>query len=182
MKTLIFNGSPRKFGDTAQLIAKLTQSLQGEIMIINAYESGIAPCIDCRFCWENDACCIQDDMQNVYEYIKTCDNVVIASPLYFSELTGVLLSLLSRLQMFFYASYFRNTRLIKNNKKGAVILVGGGDGNIEKAYDTACSLLKHMNCTNIYDVVYSHNTNITPAIQDKDALIGINNISKFFNT
>lgn len=29
-------------------------------------------------------------------------------------------------------------------KKGAVIAVGGGDGNVDKPYDTACCLLHHM--------------------------------------
>jgi multimeric flavodoxin WrbA len=48
MKTLIFNGSPRKSGDTVSLINKMTENLNGEYLIIHVYESGIQPCIDCR--------------------------------------------------------------------------------------------------------------------------------------
>lgn len=65
-------------------------------------------------------------------------------------------------------------------KKGAVILVGGGDGHIDKAYHTACTLLHHMKCFNIHDAVYSHNTNERPAIDDKIVLSGLNNILDFF--
>ncbi len=103
-------------------------------------------------------------MQELYAYIKDCDNVLIASPIYFSELTGKLLDLGSRLQTYFCAKYFRKEEPIIKSKKGAVILVGGGDGNINNPYDTARILLRHMNCHNIHEAVFSHNTNISPAI------------------
>lgn len=86
MKTLILNGSPRKNGDTVSLIHIFLEGLEGEYKIVNAYEDGIGPCIDCRFCWENDGCSIQDGMQEVYEYIQVCDNILIVSPIYFSEI------------------------------------------------------------------------------------------------
>ena len=88
MKTLILNGSPRANGDTASLVEKLVNALEGDSHIVNAYRCNISPCIDCRYCWENDGCRICDDMQEVYSYIRICDNIVIASPIYFSELTG----------------------------------------------------------------------------------------------
>lgn len=120
-------------------------------------------------------------MQEIYRYIQDCDNILIASPIYFSELTGKLLDVGSRLQRYFCARFFRREDPILKSKKGAVILVGGGDGRIEKAYETACTLLHHMNCYNIHRAVYSHNTNERPAIKDKETLCGINEIIKFFH-
>ena len=35
MKTLIFNGSPRKNGDTVSIINKVTDGLEGEYKIVN---------------------------------------------------------------------------------------------------------------------------------------------------
>ncbi len=182
MKTLILNGSPRENGDTIALINKLIQSLQGECRIVNAYRCNISPCVDCRFCWKTNGCAINDEMQEIYSYIQDCDNIIIASPIYFSELTGKLLDVGSRLQRYFCASYFRGETPITKSKKGAVILVGGGDGRVEKAYETACTLLHHMDCYNIFDVVYSHNTNVVPAIQDQQVLEEIDQIAMFFNT
>ena len=182
MKTLILNGSPRANGDTASLVEKLVNSLYGNSHIVNAYRCDISPCIDCRFCRENDGCTIHDEMQEVYSYIQTCDNIVIASPIYFSELTGRLLDVGSRLQRYFCARFFRNEIPVPKTKKGAVILVGGGDGHIEKAYETACILLHHMNCYNVHEVVYSHNTNELPAVQDEKVLQGINSIARFFSS
>jgi len=88
MKTLILNGSSRINGDTANLIDKLVSVLHGEYKIIDAYRCNVAACMDCRYCWENRGCAIQDEMQDIYKYIEECDNIVIASPIYFSELTG----------------------------------------------------------------------------------------------
>ena len=101
MKTLILNGSPRVHGDTVSLINLLIKSLYGEYLVVDAYKSNISPCRDCRYCWENPGCAIKDEMQVIYSYIEDCDNIVIASPLYFSELTGKLLDLGSRLQTYF---------------------------------------------------------------------------------
>ena len=180
MKTLILNGSPRINGDTSSLIKKFTQKKIDEYKIVDAYKCNISPCIDCRHCWKNSGCSINDEMQDVYKYIQECDNILIASPLYFSELTGKLLDVGSRLQTYFCARFFRNEEPIVKSKKGAVLLVGGGDGHIDKAYGTACTLLHHMNCYNIHEAVYSHNTNTRPAINDENALMGLNSIYDFF--
>lgn len=180
MKTLIFNGSPRASGDTASLIGRLTESLGGECCVIACYSCRVSPCVDCRYCKQNSGCAIDDEMQDIYSYIQECDNILIASPIYFSELTGRLLDVASRLQTYFCARHFRSEQPIAKPKKGAVILVGGGDGNIEKAYDTACSILRLMNCKSIHRAVYSHNTDITPAVKDEKALEGIRSIAEFF--
>jgi multimeric flavodoxin WrbA len=180
MKTLIFNGSPRKNGDTAGAVKNFISGLRGEYKTVDAYNSRISPCVDCRYCREKRGCCIDDDMQEVYKYIEECDNILIASPIYFSELTGRMLDVGSRLQMYYSAQFFGNEDLIKKKKKGAVILVGGGDGNIEKPFSTARILLRQMGVTDIFPAVYSHNTDAKSASADDNLLSGINDIVKFF--
>ena len=182
MKTLILNGSPRVSGDTVSLINLLISGIEGEVKIVNAYRCEISPCIDCRYCWNNKGCSIDDEMQEVYKYIEDCDNILIASPIYFSELTGKLLDVGSRLQAFYCRRSFRHEELNIKSKKGAVILVGGGDGRVDKAYETACILLHHMNCNDIHDVVCCHNTNDYPAINDIHVVDGISSIVKFFDS
>ena len=181
MKTLVFNGSPRKHGDTMALISEFINHLEGEYMIIDAYDCNIQACVDCMYCWGNAGCCINDDMQEVYNYIKECDNILIASPLYFSELSGQLLAVLSRLQTYFCARFFRKVQLIEKVKKGGVIIVGGGDGSIENAYKTACRLLHHMNAKDIAPIVCSHDTNKIPAEDDIKAVESSRKLALFFN-
>lgn len=181
MKTLIINGSPRVNGDTESLLHLVTENILGEYRTVNAYRCDISPCVDCRYCRENRGCAIQDEMQEIYGYIQECDNILIASPIYFSELTGKLLDVASRLQTYYSARHYRKENCITKPKNGAVILVGGGDGRISKPYETACTLLHHMNCYDIHEVVFSHHTDEKPAIKDGQARNGVESILRFFN-
>lgn len=180
MKTLIFNGSPRKKGDTMSLVNLITENIEGDFKLIDAYRCDISPCVDCRYCWKNNGCAIKDEMQEVYEYIQECDNIVIASPIYFSELTGKLLDVGSRLQTYFSAKFLRKEIPVSKPKKGAVVLAGGGSGGMDKAYDTACMLLHDMNCSDIRKV-YCNHTDRLPALENREAVEGISEIIHFFN-
>ena len=180
MKTLILNGSPRPRGDTAGLIGIVRESLAGEVKVVDAYRCDVSPCVDCRYCREHPGCAIDDGMGEIYGYIQDCDNILIASPIYFSELTGKLLDLGSRLQTFFSARYFRGEEPFPSPKRGAVILVGGGDGNMDKAYDTARTLLRHMGCREIHGLVSAHDTNARPAALNERAAAGAKSVAEFF--
>ena len=121
-------------------------------------------------------------MTEIYDYIVECDNVVIASPIYFSQPTGKLLDVCSRFQTYFAAKHFRNQTPIIKPKKGAVILVGGGDGNPEDAYKTTCTILHHINVSEVYPLVGTFNTNELPAMNDPKAIKVIAGIADYLNS
>ncbi len=181
MKTLILNGSPRHNGDTLSMIAQLKKHLDGEIKIVNTYYDKISACLDCRYCWKHDGCSQKDDMQGIYDYLKDCDNVIIASPVYFSELTGPLLSVASRLQTFYATRRFRKQNPMLKKKFGAILLSGGGDGEPNKAESTAKCLLKHMNAEYIGHV-YSLHTDSLPSKDDRVAIQEIYNLAVKLNS
>ena len=181
MKTLILNGSPRKHGDTASLLDILKSGLDGEVIQTDAYFANISPCTDCRFCRTHARCAFSDDMDILYDILPDCDNIVIASPIYFSELTGRLLDVCSRLQYYYNSRFFRGDKLPFKPKKGAVILVGGGDGSGERAAETARCLLSHLAVKEFHPTVLSHNTNRLPAVDDTAAADGVKSISLFLN-
>jgi len=169
MKTLIINGSPRKQGDTVSLLNKLKEELAGEIVEISAYYDKIQPCIDCRWCWEEPRCVFKDKMDTIYD--DDFDNVVIASPLYMSGLTGPLISLASRFQVYYAAEHFLKNKIEIKKKKGGLILVGGGDGTPTRAISYAKHMFKKMNATlDEDDIIASLHTNELPAAQDEDAI------------
>ena len=78
MKTLIFNGSPRKNGGTATLIHEFKKNLPGEINVVSAYQTNISPCVDCRYCWTD-----QEHRARVYPIILSEYNP--AWPEWFAE-------------------------------------------------------------------------------------------------
>lgn len=181
MKTLILNGSPRKKGDTASLLNIIKPILKGDIKVVDAYYCNVAPCVDCRYCWKNPGCCVKDEMQEIYKYIEDCDNVLIASPIYFSELTGKLLDLGSRLQTYFSAKYFRKETPVAKAKKAGVLLLGGGMGAMDKAFDTAKILLHDINADHIFPLISYHGTDNAIVSQDPEMLRQLEELCRFFN-
>lgn len=170
IKTLIISGSPRKNGDSMTLVNEMLEYLDGEVRIVHAYYDDISPCMDCRYCWTNAGCCIDDEMQEIYKLLNEVDNVIIASPLYFSELTGEFLSFASRLQCFFVARSIRKETDFKLKKKnGVLIITGGGDGSSEPAIKRANIIFRRINAEPV-GTVLSLQTNNTPAKEDIEAL------------
>ena len=180
VKTLVWNGSPRKNGSTYFLVSELSRRLCGEIRNIDVYREEIRPCVDCRACWKQAGCVQEDAMRKIYTDLEACDNIVIASPVYYSELTGPLLSALSRLQMYYAARRFLKMDLIPKPKRGAVILCGGGEGSARTAETTARCLLKQMNAETDA-VISSLHTDETGSWDDLDALSQIQSLAAFWN-
>ena len=78
--------------------------------MVNAYRADIRPCIDCRWCFDHAGCAVKDEWQEVLSYIEDCDHIIMASPVYFEEVTGMLLAVMSRLQTYFI--FRRDCRLV----------------------------------------------------------------------
>ena len=169
MKTLVLNGSPHKEGETMTLVGEMRKYLVGQVDIVSAYYDHISPCIDCRFCWEHDGCSIDDAMQSVYANIDRYDNVIIASPMQFSELSGALLSVTSRLQVYWCAKFFRHVQLSKKKKNGILVLTGGGGLGTAKPESTANMIFDHMNAKCI-GKLFSLKTNVIHTHDDTAAL------------
>ena len=181
MKTLILFGSPRKSGNTAALTERLCRGLTGEYKLVNACSADISPCVDCRACRSQAGCAIKDAMSEVYDYIADCGNIVIASPIYYAELTGRLLDVASRLQTYFSSWYFRGQKTDIPPKRGGVILVGGGSGGAERAFETAKLILREVNCRDVFDPVCSVRTDSIPAEEDETALARLEALTAFLN-
>lgn len=183
MKTLIINGSPRKNGDTMTLVNEMVKHLDGEVRIVHTYFEKISACVDCRYCWTNDGCSIDDDMQEYYKLLGEVDNVVIASPIYFSELTSEMLRFASRFQRYFIARYMKEDNEFKLKKKnGALIIAAGGDSrNLEqRAIHSANIIFRHIKTQSV-GVVSTLYTNDIPANEDEVALEEVRELAQKLN-
>ena len=172
MKTLVINGSPRKNGHAMTLANEITKYLKGEVRIIHTYYDDISPCMDCRYCWEHIGCCIDDGMQEVYRLLNEVDNIILVSPIYFSELTGQLLSFASRLQMIYASKKIHKDKAVYLKIKNTVLVISAGGHSInleERAIESAKIILRHMNA-NLIGTVRTLHTNTVSAQDDIDAL------------
>jgi len=180
LKTLIINGSPRLNGDTAALIRQLKRHLHGEIIEISAYRDKIAPCVDCRACRSVRGCVVDDDMRVIYA--DDYDNVVAAFPVYYSNLPGPLISLLSRFQPQHNALHYLGDPIEMRLKKGAILAVAGGKGNVDGSMRLARILMKCLNAADFEEhTVVSQNTDTIPAADDAAAMKGVRDIAKWLN-
>lgn len=181
MKTLILYGSPRDDGDCATLMNELVSRSKNEHLIVDCYNDNISPCIDCRCCRAAAKCSINDDMQQVYDYLAQCDNVVIISPVHYCELSAMLLKTASRFQMYCSAKIFRKESVDVKAKRGAVILAQGGSGGADKAYDAAKQIFFSLGITDVYPLICSENTDRTPAKNDTKVFAEIGKLAKWID-
>ena len=181
MKTLIFNGSPRKKGNTSALIDELVRQLDGEVKIVRAYDCGVKPCIDCRYCWKNNGCAIKDNMQEIYNDIQDSDNIVVASPTHFSELSGQLLAVLSRLQTYWCAKYLRHEQPVPKRKRGGIIVVRGGQGQLNRGIETGKVLLSDMNAKPV-GTIFADDSDNVPSVDRPEVKDGIRALAIALNS
>lgn len=163
------------------LVRALTDRLRGECELIHCYSAQIAPCTDCRACRAQDGCVIPDEMQSLYPLFEQCDNLVIASPIYYASLTGRLLDVVSRFQRYDSARRFRHAPTPIMPKKAAVILTCGGSGGVQTVYGTANIILKELGAKEIFPLICSSRTDTVPASEDAAALHQVQEAAAWFN-
>ncbi|HHO47547.1 MAG TPA: flavodoxin family protein [Desulfobacteraceae bacterium] len=108
MKILVINGSPRKNGNTEILVNSMIEGARGsgaEIEVIRLAEYAIQPCVGCGGCDKTDRCVIEDDMQKLYDLIDGADRLVIASPIYFYNVTAQTKAFIDRCQAMWSRKY-----------------------------------------------------------------------------
>lgn len=178
-KTLIINGSPRKEGNTVSMIEELKKHLTGEVIEISAFYSKIAPCVDCRGCWETAKCVVEDDMKILYD--DDFDNVLLASPVYFFDLPGQVLNLMSRFQPQHVAQYFLKNPIVRKEKRAGLIFTAGGRHNEDKAIPHSAVLFRLLNAHGWEEhIAKSVDTDEIPAQNDRTAMEDVRKIAAWF--
>ncbi|ACS79462.1 flavodoxin family protein [Maridesulfovibrio salexigens] len=91
MKVTVVNGSARIKGNSHAIVNALCEGF-AEDAEIKSYElskmtnSGCLGCMSCK--GKTERCIIQDDLTPVYEEIHESDVLVLASPVYFGDVSG----------------------------------------------------------------------------------------------
>lgn len=118
MKILLISGSPRK-GNTEFILNKICKSIKGEKELILLRNKNIKHCAGCLYCHEHKKCAIQDDMQEIYGKLQEADIIVLGTPNYYDNVSGLVKDFIDRQNPFY------KTNKIKG-KKFITIVVGGG--------------------------------------------------------
>jgi len=92
-------GSPRQGGNTEILTAHCLKAMAEEGLdteLIRLAGLDIRGCNACGYCFENDGCSIEDDLQPIFAKMLTADAIIVASPVYFGSATALVKGLLER--------------------------------------------------------------------------------------
>ena len=131
---LVLNGSPRKNGNTDILTDTLLESALkhgAEAEKIRLTSIKIKPCLECGGCDETGECIIEDDMQELYEKIAAADALVVASPVFFYNITSTTQAMVERSQACWVRKY-----LLKQGpwggkrRKGIFVSLGATKGKM----------------------------------------------------
>lgn len=99
-KAVAVNGSPHEgYGNTSILLAMLKEHLAQEDFELEEVFLGrhhIEYCAGCAVCLEKGACWIRDDHKGVVQKLLEADAVILASPVYFRQVTGQMKTFLDR--------------------------------------------------------------------------------------
>ena len=100
MKVLLVNGSPHKNGCTYTALVCVAEALNKNGIATEIFHIGtkpIAGCIDCKKCFDDNACVVDDVVNKFAAKAKNADGLVVGSPVYYASANGSLLAFLNRL-------------------------------------------------------------------------------------
>lgn len=144
MKITVINGSPRMKGNSHAIVNAFCDTAKEQGAEIKAFEmsrlKNVRGCQGCMACKsKTDTCVIHDDLTEIYDHIQSSDIVIIASPVYFADLSSQIKPFIDRLYQFFPANFhdafdfetlcYNGKRVgrIKEHKKAILITTQGGN-------------------------------------------------------
>ena len=137
-KVLIISGSPRKGGNSDILCEQFKKGAEesgNTVEKVFLHQLKIGPCMACYGCRGKKTCVQKDDMGKIYPAVKECDVIILASPLYYWNMSGQIRTAVDRL-----------------------FALEEGDGNLLRGHGRSCALLMAAEGNGFDDVLlyYSH--------------------------
>lgn len=133
-KIIGISGSSRN-KNTSFMVKTVLEATGRDYELINLKDKNIKPCIACGGCYKTHKCIVKDDMQVIYQKLDNADAIVLGSPTYFANVTGIMKNFIDRCLPLYLSEKLKGKRValvsVGNFKKGEVKYLDGFD--IEKA-------------------------------------------------
>jgi len=158
MKALAIQGSPNQDGLTAKLCHNMLvgiASRAADIELIHLNEWNIKQCLACRrgwgVCWDGDQCiqCNDDDTSLLYQKMIEADILILATPVYFRDLSESMKQFLDRIRRLEWPQAAEHKL---TGKVTAFIAAAGGSG--VGAPEALSSFSEYNNYLKLDDVYY----------------------------
>jgi multimeric flavodoxin WrbA len=104
MNILVVTGSPRVGGNTeimADVFVESARAAGHEVTVRKLSKLTVNPCIACTYCFTHDGVCIQkDDMNDILKDLDQADLLVLASPIYWFDISAQTKCFIDRMYAF----------------------------------------------------------------------------------
>jgi multimeric flavodoxin WrbA len=138
-------GSPRRGGNTDLLLAEVLKgaaSKGAEVKTIILCQLNIAPCQHGDRCLESGNCQLDDDMQMVYQELRSADRIVLASPLHFMGVTAQAKAMIDRCQALWVRKHKLNLPPLGDRRKRKGLFVSVGGRKVANLFQPAMATVK----------------------------------------
>jgi multimeric flavodoxin WrbA len=134
VRILGFMGSPRLGGNTDRLLSALLSGAEAAgafVEKVPLVARKITPCMECGGCDETGVCVVEDDMTPLYELIAGAEVVVVASPIFFYNITSRTQALVERSQAYWNRKYvLKKGPLGGRRRRGIFLSLGATKGKM----------------------------------------------------
>jgi len=133
MLVLGLQGSPRKKGNTNYLLSTFMEAARksgARTTTIDVTKKNIIPCKEYTVCEKKGFCPIDDDVRDeIYPLLRQADVVVVATPIFFYNMTAQLKAVVDRCQTFWARKYKLKLKDPgANMRRGFLLSVGATKG------------------------------------------------------
>jgi len=123
-------GSPRRHGNSDSLLDAALRGAEGagaRTRRLIASAANLRPCLGCNACSLTGECVQHDGGPDVYAAIDDADAIIVASPVFFATVPGVLKVLYDRMQPYWARRFVLKQPLARRRPGGILLVRAGGD-------------------------------------------------------
>ncbi len=160
-KIVILNGSPRRAGNTTALAAEFTRGAEEAGNTVTEFFLDGMDIHGCKGCFGGDSsreypCAQKDDMGKIYPAVRDCDVIVLATPLYFWNMSGQIRMAVDRL----FALEEGGDNLLRGNGRASALLMAAEGHSFEDVVLYYDHLVERLRWENLGHVLAGWNANV----------------------
>lgn len=160
-KIVILNGSPRKNGNTSALVKSFTEGAEASGNMVTEFFLDSMNIHGCKGCFgghsSKDCPCVQkDDMDQIYPTVRDCDVIVLASPLYYWNMSGQLRTAIDRL----FALEEGDHNFLRGHGRASALLMAAEGTDFKDVLLYYDHLLEHLKWENLGQILAGGNGDI----------------------
>ena len=157
-KIVILNGSPRRNGNTSALVRAFSDGAETAGNTVKEFFLDAMDIHGCKGCFgghsSRECPCVQnDDMNEIYPAVRECDVIVLATPLYYWNMSGQIRTAIDRL----FALEEGDGNLLRGHDRASALLMAAEGHGFEDVLSYYDHLMEHLRWKNLGHVLAGGN-------------------------